>query len=117
MDIVRTVGGADRDPSAPPSSWRTHLPTGLPVPGRLVSPQVQGRDQREEHQRGRHRGHVDELGEVLAAERQCQPADADQPGGQHAEADAGLLRHPPDESVDTDPRCYPAAVALSGSGW
>ena len=36
VDIVRTVGGARPAPGATPSSWRTHLPTGLSVPGRLV---------------------------------------------------------------------------------
>jgi hypothetical protein len=38
VDILRTVGGAQpaTAPTATPSSWRTHLPTGLSVPGRLV---------------------------------------------------------------------------------
>jgi hypothetical protein len=35
VDIVRTVGGARPAPTATPSSWHTHLPTGLSVPGRI----------------------------------------------------------------------------------
>ena len=34
VDLVRTVGGGPgANPSVTPSAWRTHLPTGLSVPG------------------------------------------------------------------------------------
>ena len=38
VDLVRTVGATPgTTPSATPSAWRTHLPTGLSVPGQLLA--------------------------------------------------------------------------------
>jgi hypothetical protein len=37
VDLVRTVrGGPAAAPTTTPSAWRTHLPTGLSVPGHLA---------------------------------------------------------------------------------